>query len=62
LARAIGQKMSLSMGVPVVVDNRAGASAAIGTEVLAKSRPDGYTIMMGYRETSQRLRTWATFR
>jgi tripartite-type tricarboxylate transporter receptor subunit TctC len=48
LARAIGQKMSVSMGVPVVVDNRAGASAAIGTEVLAKSRPDGYTIMMGY--------------
>jgi tripartite-type tricarboxylate transporter receptor subunit TctC len=48
LARAIGQKMSVSMGVPIVVDNRAGASAAIGTEVLAKSRPDGYTIMMGY--------------
>jgi len=48
LARAIGQKMSVSMGVPVVVDNRAGASAAIGTEVLAKSKPDGYTIMMGY--------------
>jgi tripartite-type tricarboxylate transporter receptor subunit TctC len=48
LARAIGQKMSVSMGVPVVIDNRAGASAAIGTELLAKSRPDGYTIMMGY--------------
>jgi len=48
LARAIGQKMSTSMGVPVVIDNRAGASAAIGTEVLAKSPPDGYTIMMGY--------------
>lgn len=48
LARAIGQKMSVSMGVPVVVDNRAGATAAIGTELLAKSKPDGYTIMMGY--------------
>jgi tripartite-type tricarboxylate transporter receptor subunit TctC len=48
LSRAIGQKMSISMGVPVIVDNRAGASAAIGTEVLAKSPPDGYTIMMGY--------------
>jgi tripartite-type tricarboxylate transporter receptor subunit TctC len=48
LARAIGQKMSVSMGVPVVVDNRAGASAAIGTEFLAKAAPDGYTIMMGY--------------
>jgi tripartite-type tricarboxylate transporter receptor subunit TctC len=48
LSRAIGQKMSVSMGVPIVVDNRPGASAAIGTEALAKARPDGYTIMMGY--------------
>jgi tripartite-type tricarboxylate transporter receptor subunit TctC len=48
LSRAIGQKMSVSMGVPVVVDNRPGASAAIGTEALAKSPANGYTIMMGY--------------
>jgi tripartite-type tricarboxylate transporter receptor subunit TctC len=48
LSRAIGQKMAQSMGVPVVVENKAGASAAIGTELLAKSPPDGYTIMMGY--------------
>ncbi|HVO89879.1 MAG TPA: tripartite tricarboxylate transporter substrate binding protein, partial [Casimicrobiaceae bacterium] len=48
LSRAIGQKMSQSMGVPVVVENKAGASAVIGTELLAKSPPDGYTIMMGY--------------
>ena len=48
LSRAIGAKMSQSMGVPVVVENKAGASAAIGTEALAKSPPDGYTIMMGY--------------
>jgi tripartite-type tricarboxylate transporter receptor subunit TctC len=48
LSRAIGTKMQLSMGQPVVIDNKAGASAAIGTEMLAKSLPDGYTIMMGY--------------
>lgn len=48
LSRAIGAKMSQSMGVPVVVENRPGASAAIGTELLARSAPDGYTIMMGY--------------
>jgi tripartite-type tricarboxylate transporter receptor subunit TctC len=48
LSRAIGAKMSQSMGVPVVVENKPGASAAIGTELLAKSPPDGYTIMMGY--------------
>ena len=48
LSRAIGSKMQQSMGVPVVVENKAGASAAIGTEALAKAPPDGYTIMMGY--------------
>lgn len=48
LSRAIGAKMSQSMGVPVVIENKAGASASIGTEMLAKSTPDGYTIMMGY--------------
>jgi tripartite-type tricarboxylate transporter receptor subunit TctC len=48
LSRAIGSKMQQSMGQPVVIDNKAGASAAIGTEMLAKSLPDGYTIMMGY--------------
>ncbi len=48
LSRAIGAKLSASMGVPVVIDNKAGGSAAIGTDLLAKSAPDGYTIMMGY--------------
>ena len=48
LSRGIGQKMSESMGVPVIIDNKPGASAAIGTDLLAKSAPDGYTIMMGY--------------
>lgn len=48
LSRTIGQKMAVNMGVPVVVENKAGASAAIGTAELAKSPPDGYTIMMAY--------------
>jgi len=48
IARTLGQKMSEHMGVAVVVENRGGASAAIGTDLLAKSPPDGYTIMMGY--------------
>lgn len=48
LARAIGGKMSERLGVPVLIENRPGASAAIGTEMLAKAAPDGYTIMMGY--------------
>jgi tripartite-type tricarboxylate transporter receptor subunit TctC len=48
LARSIGGKMAERLGVPVIVENRPGASAAIGTEALAKSPADGYTIMMGY--------------
>ena len=48
LSRTVGQYLAASLGVPVIVDNRVGASAMIGTELLAKSPPDGYTIMMGY--------------
>jgi len=48
LSRALGQKVADSVGVPVVIDNRPGASAAIGTEQLARSAPDGYTLMMAY--------------
>ena len=48
LARTVGQYLAANLGVPVIVDNRAGASGMIGTEMLAKSPPDGYTMMMGY--------------
>jgi tripartite-type tricarboxylate transporter receptor subunit TctC len=48
IGRTLASKMSQNMGVPFVVENRGGASAAIGTDLLAKSPPDGYTIMMGY--------------
>jgi tripartite-type tricarboxylate transporter receptor subunit TctC len=48
LARTVGQYLAASLGVPVIVDNRVGASGVIGSELLAKSPPDGYTIMMGY--------------
>ena len=43
-SRAAAQKLSDLLGQPVVVENRAGAGAAIGMEALAKSAPDGYTI------------------
>lgn len=47
LARLIAQRMSESMGQPVIVDNRAGGGGIIGAEIAAKSPPDGYTIVMG---------------
>jgi tripartite-type tricarboxylate transporter receptor subunit TctC len=51
IARGIGQKMSESMGQPVLVENRAGASGAIGSEAVAKSAPDGYTLLLGATTT-----------
>jgi len=46
LARTLGQKLGEQWKVPVVVDNRVGASGNIGTEAAAKSAPDGYTLLM----------------
>lgn len=46
IARILGQKMTESWGQQVVVDNRAGASGNIGAEIVAKSAPDGYTLLM----------------
>ena len=48
LARAISQKMSANLGVPVVVENKPGASAAIGTDRAREVAADGYTILMAY--------------
>ena len=48
LARAFARKLSENMHQQVVVDNRAGASGTIGTDLAAKSTPDGYTIVLAY--------------
>jgi tripartite-type tricarboxylate transporter receptor subunit TctC len=47
LARAIGQKAGEGLGQPFVVENRPGAGTAIGADALAKSAPDGYSVMIG---------------
>lgn len=46
LARIIGEQMRARMGQAVVVDNRVGAGQMIGADLVAKSTPDGYTIML----------------
>jgi tripartite-type tricarboxylate transporter receptor subunit TctC len=46
-ARIVGQKLSERFGQPVVIENRVGANGNIGAEAVARSAPDGYTLVMG---------------
>jgi tripartite-type tricarboxylate transporter receptor subunit TctC len=46
IARPLGEKMSQALGQPIVIDNRPGANGIIGTAVVAKAPPDGYTVLM----------------
>lgn len=46
MARTLGEKMAQSMGQPVVIENRPGAGGTIGSSMVAKSEPDGYTMMI----------------
>lgn len=47
LARALGEKLTLSLGQPVIVESKPGAGATLGADYVAKSKPDGYTLLMG---------------
>ena len=48
LSRYVGQKLTERWGQPVLIDNRAGAGGTIPTDVVAKSPPDGYNLVMGH--------------
>src|SRR5215212_9233354 len=47
VGRLIGQKLTEQMGQQFVVDNRSGAASLIGTEIVARAAPDGYTLLLG---------------
>jgi tripartite-type tricarboxylate transporter receptor subunit TctC len=47
LARVVGEKLTITLGQPVIVENKPGAGGGLGAEFTAKAAPDGYTIMGG---------------
>ena len=47
VVRLLNGKMSEGLGMPVLVENKPGAQSIIAAEYVAKSRPDGYTLLMG---------------
>src|SRR5712672_4820843 len=51
VGRGVADKMGELLGEKVVVDNRPGAGGTVGTKAVAKSEPDGYTLVLGYTGT-----------
>jgi tripartite-type tricarboxylate transporter receptor subunit TctC len=59
-ARFIGQKLAERVGHAVVVDNRPGASGVLGTDLVAKANPDGYTLLLAYSTHAQSAQLFKT--
>jgi tripartite-type tricarboxylate transporter receptor subunit TctC len=51
LARIVGEQLRASLGQPIIIDNRPGAGGNIGSDVVAKAAPDGYTFLFGSMST-----------
>src|SRR5271154_2883840 len=47
IARPIAERLSISLGEPVVVENRGGATGTLGASIVAHADPDGYTLLLG---------------
>ena len=48
LGRLVAQKLSASLGQPFVVENRSGSGGVVGSDIVSKAQPDGYTLLMAY--------------
>jgi tripartite-type tricarboxylate transporter receptor subunit TctC len=57
IGRAFAQKMSEILGQPIVVDNKAGVNGMLGADAVAKSAPDGYTLLIGTNSTNAALKS-----
>jgi tripartite-type tricarboxylate transporter receptor subunit TctC len=52
LARQMGDRLAPVMGQPILVDNRSGQAGIIGADIVAKAKPDGYTLLMGHNNSN----------
>jgi len=57
IGRAFTQKMSETLGHPIIIENRAGVNGMLGADAVAKAAPDGYTIMVGTNSTNAALKS-----
>jgi tripartite-type tricarboxylate transporter receptor subunit TctC len=51
MGRLYGERLAALLGQPVVIDNKAGAGGVVGADLVAKSKPDGYTLLLGSSST-----------
>ena len=47
VARIVAKKVSENIGQPIVIENKGGAGSIVGTDLVAKAEPDGYTLLLG---------------
>jgi tripartite-type tricarboxylate transporter receptor subunit TctC len=57
IGRAFAQKMSESLGQPIVIENKPGVNGMLGADAAAKSAPDGYTLLIGTNSTNAALKS-----
>ena len=57
IGRAFAQKMQEALGQPIVIDNKPGVNGMLGADAVAKSAPDGYTLLIGTNSTNAALKS-----